>query len=161
MFKLSQRLLLSLVLSTSAVQAAPATMPLLKIIARSPTTPTNSYLDSCTLNIKGQLLIEHSVYLFPSGPSLISKETRLIQLNTKDIKSVIDQAANGSVTGMDLIGGATYKYYAYQKQADGSVKEVFLANQNGIGRVNDSPSVEPLSRFIDRLCGTLVTPTQP
>ena len=158
MFNLSQRLFLSLVLSSSVVNAAPATTPLLKIIASSPTTPTDHYFDSCTLNEKGQLLIEHSINLFPSGPSLIAKETRLINLNTKDIKSVIDQAANGTVTGMDLIGGATYRYYAYQKQADGSVKEIFLANQNGIGRVNDSPLVAPLSHFIDLLCGAFTTP---
>lgn len=151
MLKSPYRWMLPLLLFQGVALAA----PLLKVVATSPTTPTNSYTNSCTLNSFGQVVIEHHVWLFPSGPELAAKEVRNINLNVKNIKAVIAQAALGHITGIDPIGGGTYRFFAYQKQADGSTKEIFLLNKDGQGSFNDSPMVEPLSRFIDSICGNM------
>ncbi len=151
MLKFSYYWILPLLFLHGTVFAA----PLLEVRTTSPSTPTNSYINSCILNDRGQVVIEHNVWLFPSGPNLASKEIRAANLSVKNIKSVIAQAEMGNVTGVDPIGGSTYKYFAYQKQANGSLKEIFLLNKNGQGSFNDSPVVEPLSRFIDSICGVL------
>jgi len=156
MLKLSYRCILPLLLLQGTALAAPA--PLLKVIVTSAPTPTNSYTNGCTLDDRGQVIIEHKLWLFPSGPGLTSKEVRPASLSIKNIKAVIAEAALGNITGMDPLGGETYKYFAYQKQMGGSLKEIFLLNKNGLGLSNDSPMVEPLSRFVDSICGDMQLP---
>jgi type IV pilus assembly protein PilA len=155
--KLSHAWLFSLLSLSGMALAAPA--PLLKVIVASPTTPTNSYSSSCTLDATGQVIIEHTTTLFPSGPSLKSKEVRAASLSVKNIKTVIAEAAQGTITGTPIVGGVTHQYFAYQKQA-GRTEEVFLLDKLAAiesGLVNDSPMVKPLVKFIDSVCGDLTT----
>lgn len=150
--KLKRAWLFSLFALSGTAFAAPA--PLLKVVVASPTTPSNSYSNSCTLDANGQVIIEHTTTLFPSGPSLKSKEVRTASLSVKSIKAVIAEAAQGTITGTPIVGGYTHQYFAYQKQA-GHTEEIFLLDRVGAGLFNDAPVVEPLTKFIDSVCGDL------
>lgn len=149
--KLSHAWLFSLLPLSGMAFAAPA--PLLKVVVASPTLPANSNSHSCTLDGNRQVIIEHTVNLSPSGPSLKSKEVRTANLNVKAIKTVIAEAAQGNITGTPIVGGYTHQYFAYQQ--DGRPKRIFLLDKVGGGLFNDSPAVEPLTKFIDSVCGDL------
>jgi type IV pilus assembly protein PilA len=121
----------------------------------------NSYTHSCTLNGNGQIIVEHTMTLFPTGPSLQSKEVRAAAFSVKEIQAVIAEAAQGNIAPKDKIldippfdVGFKHQYFAYQKQ-DGVWKRVFLINKVDGGLVNDAPAVKPLVRFIDSVCGDL------
>jgi|GEM_PF-1257934 len=149
--KLSHAGLFSLLALPGLAFAAPA--PLLKVVVASPTLPSNSYSNSCTLDGNGQVIIEHTARLFPSGPSLKSKEVRAASLSVKAIKAVIAEAALGNITGTPSVGGYVHQYFAYQ--LDGHPKRIFLLDKVGGSLFNDSSVVEPLTKFIDSVCGDL------
>ncbi len=153
MSKSSYRWLLPLLLLQGTALAAPA--PLLKAIANSATTPTDHYTNTCTLLDNGQVVIEHNISIWQNPSVLSSKEIHTANLSVKSIKAVITQVAQGNITGTELIGGATYKYYAYQKQGS-TLQEVFLRSQTN-DVVNDSALVNPLIKFTDDLCGDIST----
>lgn len=128
--------------------------PLLKVIVASPIMSANGNSNSCTLDGNGKVIIEHTVKLSQTGPSLKSKEVKNVNLSVNDIKSVIAQAAQGNISGKLLVGGYTHQYFAYQQQ-NGQTKKIFLSDRVGDGLFNDSPAVEPLTKFIDSVCGDL------
>jgi hypothetical protein len=99
-------------------------------------------------------VIEHGTNLWQSS-SFSAKEIKKVNVTAASLRPLINQAAKGTITGFPLIGGGTYQYFAYQKQTDGSLKQILLLDKQG-GQSNDSPMVAPLTRFIDRVCGELV-----
>jgi pantothenate kinase len=152
MLKLSYRWLLPLLLLQSVATVASAET-LFKVVQSSPSTPTDSYTASCTIS-PTTVVIEHGTNLWQSS-SFSAKETKKVNVTAASLRKLINQAAKGAITGFPLIGGGTYQYFAYQKQTDGSLKQILLLDKQG-GQSNDSPMVAPLTRFIDRVCGELV-----
>ena len=147
--KLSHAWLFLLLPLSGIALAAPA--PLLKVVVASPTQAPNGNINSCTLDDNGQVTIEHTVKLSPSGPSLKSKEVRTASLNVKGIKTVIAVAAQGKITGTPpVVGSFKHQYFAFQNS-----KKTFLLDKVGDGLFNDSPAVKPLTDFIDSVCGDL------
>lgn len=156
MLKSSYRLLLLLLLIHGAATAAPAapTELLFKVISSSPTIPADSYSTTCTINNAGRVDITRDTGLFKFQTSFKSVESKIVKLNVATLRKVINDAAKGHVTGLPIIGGGTYQYFAYQIPVKGATKEVLLLDKKG-GMTNDSPLVEPLSKFIDGICGNV------
>jgi type IV pilus assembly protein PilA len=147
--KLSHAWLFSLLPLSGMAFAAPA--PLLKVVVASPTLAANSNSNTCTLDDNGQVTIEHTVKLSPSGPNLKSKEIRTANVNANGIKTVIAVAAQGKITGTTpVVGSFKHQYFAFQNS-----KKTFLLDKVGDGLFNDSPAVKPLTDFIDSVCGDL------
>lgn len=134
--------------------ALAAPEPLLKVVVASPNMPLNGNSHSCTLYGNGRVIIDHTVKLFPSSPSLKSKEIRAVNINVNGIKTVIADAAQGNITSNPIAFYFTHQYFAYQQQ-DGQAKQIFLLDKVGGQLVNDSPAVGPLTKFIDSVCGDL------
>ncbi len=128
--------------------------PLLRVVVASPALPANSNSNSCTVDGNGKVIVEHTVNLSTSGPSLKSREVRPATLSVAEIKSVIATAAQGTITGQATKGGYTHQYFAYQTQ-NSQTQKIFLLDKVGGGLVNDSLAVTPLTQFIDSVCGDL------
>lgn len=151
--KIAYACLLPLLVLSGSVLAA---NPLLQVRTASAAIPADGYSNNCTLYDNGQVVINHTVSLFHLPNTLSAKEVKTLKISTQDIKAVINEAAMGNITGNPLAGAVTYQYFAYQKQADKSQKEIFLLDKApAVSFVNDSAVVAPLVSFIDSVCGDI------
>ncbi|MBT9096623.1 hypothetical protein KFZ76_02710 [Methylovulum psychrotolerans] len=128
--------------------------PLLRVVVASPAMPTNSNSNSCTIDGNGKVIVQHTVNISTSGPSLTSREVRAAKLSVAEIKAVIATAAQGTITGKATTGGYTHQYFAYQTQ-NSHTQKIFLLDKVGGGLINDSLAVTPLTKFMDSVCGDL------
>jgi hypothetical protein len=117
--------------------------------------PSYTISSRCTLSDTG-LLVQHQQL-----GDLISKRKTQLQVTTANIKAKVTLAAAGKVTSSTFpVDGQTIIYRAYQKQPDGSVKQILLYEENGgSGQklVNETEEAIVLRNFIDLNCGDPLT----
>jgi hypothetical protein len=117
--------------------------------------PSYAISSRCTLSDTG-LLVQHQQL-----GDLISKRKTQLQITTANIKAKITQTALGKVTSSIFpVDAQTIIYRAYQKQPDGSVKQILLYEENGGSgqkKVNDAQEAIALRNFIDLNCGDPLT----
>jgi hypothetical protein len=88
---------------------------------------------------------------------LISKRNTQLQLTIVKTTAKINNAALGKITSSSFpVDGPTISYRAYQKLADGSIKQILLYEENGgtgVKKTNSSDAAVTLRNFIDLNCG--------
>ncbi len=166
MLKTTYRWILPLLLMQASASAA-TVEPLLRVVRTPQAIFAPAQTNTCTISVNGQITIENSVALLNTALSnkqfSAKRVTSVKLLNLANLKLAIDEAAKGTITdGEPILGAEGYSYFAYQKQKNGKLKEIFLLDKNAgrgpgglTGRVNDSQLVSPLRNFVDSLCGDM------
>jgi hypothetical protein len=135
----------------SLVSMAHAEVLLEKV--KSPGFVMTSYAVSsrCTISDTGLLTTQLQL------GELLSKRNTQLQLTTLKVKARIKEAALGNITTNSFpVDAATISYRAYQKQLDGTLKQILLFEQNGGSGVeskNNTEAAITLRNFIDLNCG--------
>lgn len=138
-------------LSFCLVSTAQADILLQKISSPGFVMSTYAISKSCTITDAGQLIMQFQL------DGMNSKRSIPLQLTKASIKTKISEAALGTLNTESFpVDVPTISYYAFQKQADNTVKKVVLYEANGgSGQkiTNDSQSAVALRNFIDVNCG--------
>jgi hypothetical protein len=80
------------------VSSASAGM-LFQVVNSSATTPTDHYTTSCRISSTGTVVIDHQTYLWDSGDTLRSIESKTVKLSATSLRTAIDQLALGNISG--------------------------------------------------------------
>jgi hypothetical protein len=153
MFKFPYHSFIGLMLLASA-SAASATTLLSKTTTPGYVMPETALYTSCTLDDQGFLIMKNQIN------GVTSKKNVIVQVDAADIvrlRKAIDVAAKGSIKKpeMQIADAPSTTYYAYQKTSGDKLKQVFLAEDNGMSNTstyNMAPEALMLRNFIDALC---------
>lgn len=156
------RCLLPLFLLSSVVTVASAAVPTGTLLSVS-STPAAILQESqpethtATCYIKPfSVVITHTRMLYLSGIIPIqSTETKNVAVSVATLKSLINRAAMGPMmNNIAIVGASSYRYSAYQQQANGKLKETIL-DDTPSHITNGAAEVLPLKHFIDSVCGDI------
>jgi hypothetical protein len=137
---------LAALLLTQTISAAPL---LEKITKPGFVLEERAINKSCVIQDTGNLAIDYNL------GQLSSKRASVLKLNLATIKTIIDKAASGTLkTWPSIVDIGRVEYYAYQKQADGSLKKIILWQTGEIApKTNNALEARLLRNFIDLNCG--------
>ena len=133
----------------AGIEAASAHVLLERTTTSGFVLPQAAMTMSCTVSNTGEVTLE-----FQSG-DIGSASTRTVQFTKTEVEKAITEAAQGNVVKEEpqMIDAGAITYTAYQRQADGSTKEIPLWQTKDLAFHNDAPSAERLKNLLDFLCG--------
>jgi hypothetical protein len=110
-------------------------------------SPAYAINKTCVIHRAGTMVNSYNL------GGLASQRSTVLKLSLAKIVTMINNAALGSLTpGQPIPDAGIVEYYAYQPQADGSLKKIVLW-QGGAPQLNNSAEALTLRNFIDLNCG--------